>query len=150
MGSKTLEEALSKYTRLALDSMVLIYLLEDVEPYASLVEMALQRVEKGRQTAYLSSLSIAEILVLPIRQKNHATVNKYRQFLTHFPNLHILPLDIPTAELAASMRAKYNLRTPDAIHVATAIQNGAPAFLTNDKQFSRVKELDILLLDSYR
>ena len=149
MGSKTLEATLHRYPRLGLDSMVLIYLLEDVEPYASLAEMALKRVEKGQHTAYVSTLCLTEIMVPALRQNDQVTVNRYRQFFFGFPNLRTLAVDIPTAELAASMRAKYDLRTPDAIHVATSLQNGATAFLTNDKQLSRIKELDVLLLDSY-
>ena len=45
------------------------------------------------------------------------------------------------------MRARYNLRTPDALHVATAVPAGCDAMLTNDAQLKRVQELSILVLD---
>jgi predicted nucleic acid-binding protein len=149
MGRKSLESALSRYSRLGIDSVALIYLLEDVDPYAALVEAIFESVERGKRHAYASSLALTEILVPALREKRYDVVRQYRQFLLGFPNLKVLPVDIPTAELAASLRAQYELRTPDAIHIATALEHGAQAFLTNDKQLTRVKELPVLLLDSF-
>lgn len=51
------------------------------------------------------------------------------------------------AENAARLRAKYNLRTPDALHVATALQTNCNAFLTNDLGLKRVNEIVVLVLD---
>jgi predicted nucleic acid-binding protein len=45
------------------------------------------------------------------------------------------------------LRANYNLRTPDAIQLATAIQARATAFLTNDSFLTSVSDLEILILD---
>ncbi|WP_242037776.1 PIN domain-containing protein [Tolypothrix sp. FACHB-123] len=39
------------------------------------------------------------------------------------------------AETAAQLRADYNLRTPDAIQIATAIRGGASFFLTRIPHF---------------
>ncbi|MGH7334980.1 MAG: PIN domain-containing protein [Candidatus Rokuibacteriota bacterium] len=41
-------------------------------------------------------------------------------------------------------------RTPDAIHLATAVQEGADIFLTNDHDLLRVREVPILLVDELR
>lgn len=51
------------------------------------------------------------------------------------------------AERAARARARYALRTPDAIQLATAITAGATGFITNDKDFRRVTDIDVLILD---
>jgi predicted nucleic acid-binding protein len=59
----------------------------------------------------------------------------------------LVPITIPVAESAADLRARYNLRTPDALHVASAIHVGCEAFLTNDTGIKRVQELAILILD---
>jgi hypothetical protein len=42
------------------------------------------------------------------------------------------------AERAAELRARYNLRTPDALQVATALVRRCEAFLTNDARLKRV------------
>lgn len=50
------------------------------------------------------------------------------------------------ALLAAEIRVRYNLKLPDALQVATAIQSNCDAFLTNDLQFKKVSELSILVI----
>lgn len=47
------------------------------------------------------------------------------------------------------LRVNYNLKTPDAIHLATAIEHKADVFITNDKQLKKVKEIAILYLGDY-
>ena len=47
------------------------------------------------------------------------------------------------------MRAEYGLRTPDALHIATAIEAGAQAFITNDRSMRKVSQLKIVMLDDY-
>jgi len=47
------------------------------------------------------------------------------------------------------LRVAYGLKTPDAIHMATALLNGAQAFVTNDAGLKRVNELDVLVLEDY-
>jgi predicted nucleic acid-binding protein len=59
----------------------------------------------------------------------------------------MLPIDAVVADMAASLRAKYSLRTPDALQVGTAIVNRCEALLTNDNGLKRVSELSILVLD---
>lgn len=50
------------------------------------------------------------------------------------------------AVLAAELRARYMLRTPDAIQVAASLHAGCEAFLTNDADLRRVTELRIVLV----
>jgi predicted nucleic acid-binding protein len=59
----------------------------------------------------------------------------------------LLPVDVSIARHSADLRAHYNLRTPDAIHVATAIEGQCDAFLTNDLGIKQVTEVRILVLD---
>jgi predicted nucleic acid-binding protein len=61
-------------------------------------------------------------------------------------NFRLLPIDAAIAEVAADLRARYNLRTPDALQLATAIKAGCDAFLTNDATLKKVTELKILVL----
>jgi predicted nucleic acid-binding protein len=47
---------------------------------------------------------------------------------------------------AAQLRAQYNLKTPDAIHAATAMEVGCAQFITNDDGFRRVLSLPVVVL----
>ncbi len=90
-----------------------------------------------------------EVLVQPIRQSKTELVQQYREILSSGPGLRIVSVTAAVAEEAASLRATYGLRTPDAIQVATAVHFGAVAFVTNDLTFSRLRlpGLEIIVLD---
>jgi predicted nucleic acid-binding protein len=70
-----------------------------------------------------------------------------QNLLTDFPNLTWVPVDLEIAKQAARIRAVYNLKTPDALHAATAFLSGATAFITNDAIFERIQQFETLMLD---
>ena len=87
------------------------------------------------------------VLVQPLRQGNAKLQQEYSELLLHSANFETMPIDADTAKRAATLRAVYNLRTPDALQIATALEFNCQAFLTNDKQLQRVTELRVLVLD---
>jgi len=64
--------------------------------------------------------------------------------LTTAPGIELFDITAAIAEQAAQLRAKYNLRTPDAIQVAACIELGAEYFLTNDNRLKLVKEINVV------
>jgi predicted nucleic acid-binding protein len=64
--------------------------------------------------------------------------------------LTTLSLTPEIAERAARLRAEHNLRTPDAIQMATALYAGASFFLTNDADLPDLANLKLSVLDSLR
>ena len=87
-----------------------------------------------------------EILTGPKQVGRFDLAQEYKHILTHFPNLIICGLDEKIVDTASNIRAKYNIATPDAIHIATAIENSATEFLTNDKRLKKIKEIQISLV----
>jgi len=53
------------------------------------------------------------------------------------------------ADMAARMRAKYQLKTPDAIHVASALGSQCDTMIGNDQNFKKVKEIHYIHLDQF-
>ncbi|MEP7294186.1 MAG: PIN domain-containing protein [Chloroflexota bacterium] len=51
------------------------------------------------------------------------------------------------ASRAAQLRAQYNLKTPDALQAAAALEMGCNAFLTNDAGLKRVSGISVLMID---
>jgi predicted nucleic acid-binding protein len=45
------------------------------------------------------------------------------------------------------LRAKYGLHTPDALHIATAIELNCDALLTSDRKWQQVTEIRTPILD---
>jgi predicted nucleic acid-binding protein len=50
---------------------------------------------------------------------------------------------------AAHLRARYHIRTPDAIQIAAAIEFGARLFLTNDDRVRKVTEIETVVLERW-
>lgn len=92
-------------------------------------------------------ITLTEVLIHPLRRGDAALQSQYSDLLVNAANFQTLPIDIAAAMSAADLRARYNLRMPDALQVATAITAGCEAFLTNDAALQRVTELRILVLD---
>lgn len=103
--------------------------------------------EEGRNHGVTAVITLLEILVKPKREGHPQAARDYRELLTTYPNLMLLPVDPDLADLAADLRAKYELRTPDALQVAAALRAGATAFLTNDARSKAVQEIEVILVD---
>lgn len=142
-----LEDALLNVNSLGLDTSPFIYFVEQYPRYVDLVREVLRRVTGGEFTACSSVITATEVLVQLLRQNNRALADQYRDLLNNSINFKLLPLSVITAEKAVELRAKSNLRTPDALQIATALENRCEAFLCNDRGLKRVGELEILVLD---
>lgn len=142
-----LEDALKNVSLIAFDTAPIIYFVEANPNYDAVVTAIFERVEKGEMTGLTSVISLCEVLVHPIRNQNTNLKQRYRDILQNSPNFFTKFINSAIAERAAELRAKYNLRTPDALQIATALENGCDAFLCNDNGLKRVTELQILILD---
>ena len=146
-GSRLLQAATGR--RAALDSMVFIYHLAADDRYAPLVAPLFRMWESGGGSATASVLAVLEILVGPLRAGGSKEAAEVVRALSVFPNLAFLPVTLEIAERAAEIRARHAVRTPDAIHIATALVSGAEIFLTNDRDFERMDEIDVLVLEDF-
>lgn len=132
---------------IGLDTAPLIYYIEENEAYLPVIEPFFDALETGIFSVVTSTLTIIETLILPLRQQNESLANQYQQILTQSVNLTLVPTTVVIAQKAAELRAVHNIRTPDAIQLATAIERNASAFLTNDTGLKRVSEIQVLILD---
>lgn len=132
--------------KIALDSAILIYFIEEHPTYLPLVRLLFQAIDQGHIKAVTSTITLLEVLVHPLREGNVSLANRYRDILLYAENLETLPLSHSLSERAAELRARYQLRAPDAIQIATALDQRASAIITNDDRWRRVKELDVIIL----
>lgn len=135
---------------IGIDTMVFIYHLEDHPDFSTITERLFDAAEKGKFHAITSLITLLEILVKPKKEGLTKVVSDYRDLLLTFQNLKFIPVDLRVTDLASTLRAKYSIRTPDAIQIATAIAEGAAAFITNDDQLKKVNEIEIVLLEEWK
>ncbi|MEJ1935693.1 type II toxin-antitoxin system VapC family toxin [Nostoc sp. NIES-2111] len=130
-----------------LDTAPLIYFIEENPNYLNLTDAFFEALFRGEFTVITSVLTITEVLVYPLRQGNTILAQQYRDILFNSQGLTTIEVFPDIAETAAQLRANYNLRTPDAIHIATAIRGGASFFLTNDARLPSLPGLSVLVLE---
>jgi len=99
----------------------------------------------------ISALSVTELLARPYKLKDIEKVRLFENFVGSLPGAKIQSVNYPVAKLAASIRADYNIRTPDAILISTAFNAGAQCFITNDTALKKVSltGLEVIILDDY-
>jgi predicted nucleic acid-binding protein len=129
-----------------LDTAPLIYFIEQNEAYLELVRAFFGAMSQGEFQVVTSTLTLTEVLVHPLRSGNVELAEQYRDIVLDQENLVTVPVSVEIAEVAAQLRAIQNLRTPDAIQIATAMQRGATFFLTNDARLAAVPDLEVLVL----
>jgi predicted nucleic acid-binding protein len=151
-----LDQALGSATRILLDSSALIAFHSPAERAHPLAEHLLARIaaEDDPLLGYYSYVTAIELLVRPIRAGQERFTFMHT-FLTHFPHLTGLPLDLVAATQAATVRATTGLSLPDAVVVATGLLAGCEAIVTNDARWkqrgeSLNQEFRWIYLEPYR
>jgi predicted nucleic acid-binding protein len=142
-----LAAALAQVTTLGLDTPPFIYFIERHPVYLDLVREIFRRIDAGTLVGCCSAITLTEVLTQPKRIQDQQLESEYRNLLTRSRNLTLLPINARMADIAADLRARYRLRTPDALQIATALEANCEAFLTNDTALQRVQELRILVLN---
>lgn len=131
-------------SKVTIDTAPIIYLLEGnqrfLEPFLPLFE----QIEAGKFRAIVSAVTLAEVLAGPIRHGNEILVDRYYQALTASSHWRLQEMNGEISLMAARIRARYGLKLPDAVQVATAIYSQSAALVTHDQDFASVDELMIL------
>lgn len=128
------------------DANAIIYSVERVEPYRELLSPMWAEARAGRIRLTSSELTLLETLVGPLREGNVRLEMLFRSMLAA-TEMNLIAATRATWEDAARVRAATGLATSDALHAATALQEGCTLFVTNDTDFRRVQDLPVVVLD---
>lgn len=120
--------------RAYLDSSAVIDLIDSESVRHAQAQASLLTLDRNWCTSDLVRL---ECLVRPLRVKNLKAEVTVRNFLATMEDLEIAS---ESYDEAARLRAEYGLRTPDALHIATAMAHGCQEFWTNDLSFARLSD----------
>jgi len=128
--------------KIALDTNVIIYFLEGVEPQASKVEKILDTIVRGKDEGLFSTITIAEVLTGFYIARDISKADKAKKLLKDLTlnSFKIVPVTFEIADLAANLRAKRGGRLPDALIVATALNQKANCIYSQDKDLQRYSE----------
>lgn len=140
-------EALREVAALGVDTAPFIYFVERHADFGPLIRPIFDRADHAELQIIASVIALLEVLVMPLQKGRRDIQDTYRAMFLNTRQVVTLSVTATIAERAALLRAEYSLRTPDAIHLATALEAGCDAFLTNDRGLARVRGIRVLMLD---
>src|SRR5947199_2087593 len=100
------------------DAAPIIYMLEGHPQFAPRFRPVFEAHEAGTMRLAVTSVTIAEVLTGPQQAQDHDLASRYSTVLMSW---RVIELDFDIAFRVAELRAKYRLKLPDAVQVATAL-----------------------------
>ncbi|MGI6457685.1 MAG: type II toxin-antitoxin system VapC family toxin [bacterium] len=132
--------------KIYLDSCIIIYLIQGKPDQRKRLNDLLHAKTLQKHIFCRTELSRMECYVLPLRQKDYTILNRYETF---FASGQIVNLTISKEvfDLATNLRADHFIKTPDALHLATAVVSGCQEFWTNDLKLQKAgsRYLDVVI-----
>ena len=130
-----------------LDTNVFIYTLNAFPPLVPVLTRLFEMIDSGQLRALTSELTLAELLVKPIRDGDLPAQQTCQAMLLSNPRLTAMPITRQTLIESAHLRATTALKLPDALHLATATLAGCDVFFTNDTRFRlSTSAIEVVLL----
>jgi len=128
--------------RIYLDTAIIIYLVEQKDPFFEKVAV---RLADPTVKLVASQMGRLEARVKPLRDRDNEILKIYDQFFIERIN-ELVEITREVIDTATELRAKYNFKTPDSLHLAAAINSGCEVFFTNDHRLDRCTEIKIEIL----
>src|SRR5262245_48776677 len=133
-----------------LDTAPLIYFIERSSKYQTVLSRIFDLHQEGSFLFITTSILLLEVLVKPLRDGKTSLAKQYKDILTQASGVEMLDVTSIIAERGAELRAKYNLRTPDAIQLGAAISSNCDYFLTHDTRLKAITEIKVTTLDDFQ
>ena len=121
-------------TSLYVDTNILLNVIYKENKLHEKSKELLKEIQNGKHQAFTSSVTLLEIILDMAQSGYSALTDKAVAFIEDIRNLEIASLDKTMAKQASSHVLKDNLTIHDAYHLATALCQGAEAFITRDEK----------------
>jgi predicted nucleic acid-binding protein len=137
---------LAKHKRVLIDTSIWIYHFEQHAIFGANAGQVIERLEDGAFRGIASELTLLELTVRPLQLGRQDAADDYETLLGYFPNLELEPISRQILLEAAALRARFRLRTPDAIQLATGLHAGATLAITNDESWRNLPMIETFIL----
>jgi predicted nucleic acid-binding protein len=131
--------------RLYLDTFVFMDILSGAEP-AEKAKSYIDMLKSGQ--GVVSSVLFTELSYHLTKKKGKDKAEEVLIYIQSLPNLEIVPVNEEIAKKAGRIRARYSriekkLTYFDCIHLATAILSQCSKFVTGDRGFLEIKDIEV-------
>jgi len=133
--------------RVLVDSNIIIYLTDAVQPFEQSSRMIFQLIEKGDLFAVFSILSVAEVMQGPLRRGLIQNAMDAKSYLLNFPNSTCQAITTQVIEeIGKEDRIQWKkLRTIDALIIASGLVNQVDLIVSNDAHFQSALPEDLVV-----
>ncbi|MGH7127273.1 MAG: type II toxin-antitoxin system VapC family toxin [Planctomycetaceae bacterium] len=128
-----------------LDSNIVVYLVEQPSNFGPRAALRVQALLASGDRIMVSDLTRVECRSNPLAAGDQGTLLHYDVFFSQTAD-RVMPLSTAVCDRATLIRGQYRYRTPDALHLAAAVEAGCGAFLTNDLRLSSFPDLTVEIL----
>lgn len=132
----------------AVDTVAFIYFIEQHPRYVDVLRPLFMSADAGQIELVTSAVTLLEVLVVPYRVGDAALAARYEALLSRGRGLSLVDIDSGQLRLAAQLRARDGVRTPDALQLAAALTRRCTALVTNDRRLPTLPGLRVVQLDS--
>ena len=123
---------------IALDSNILISAFDSDNPLHQSCRELLDRIKNTSPRVFISVLVLQEFLVKIYSSGLEKDINLYEEYLTANGLFTVVDITRPIAKLSAKIRGTYpSIKTPDSLHLATALDQHAKLFFTTEKHLPK-------------
>lgn len=133
-----IENSITASSIIALDSNIFMYARNEDDPHHEAAKRLLEKIIHTTHKVFVSVMVFEEFLVKIYEKNLDKDLASYEDFLTAGGLITVVDMDRQVARMAAKLRADSpSLKTPDAIHLASALVSGATLFITGEKRLPR-------------
>jgi predicted nucleic acid-binding protein len=133
-----------KGKRVYFDTNIFIYMIEGYAAFETSLNEIRDSILHQEAEIFTSDLTLCEVLVAPFRADNAELVLLYRQLIEDSGAFILLSTTRETYIRASLYRAQMGLKMADAIHMATAVENGCTVFVSNDTGLKMPKGIELV------
>ena len=128
-----------------LDANAVIYSVEKVPDFWPILQTLWSALSAGTIRVASSELTMLECLVGPLKSGDVSLINTYEELFSS-GDLELFRITRNELRRAAEIRAANGLKTPDAIHAASALAIGCTHCISNDVGLRKVPALPLIIL----
>jgi predicted nucleic acid-binding protein len=127
------------------DSVILIYFFDHTGPLNVRATNRLAALAAAGDRIAVSDLVGLEYRVKPVKTADTVKLTLFDAFCSR-PDVQVVPITTAVFDRATLIRAAYNFKLGDSLHLAAAVEGGCDRFLTHDNRLSSCTDIPVEIL----
>jgi uncharacterized protein len=127
------------------DSVIVMYFFDHIGTFNLRAKNRLAAIATAGDRIAISELVRLEYRIKPLKSADTTKLALFDGFCSQ-PDVQIVPITTAVFERATIIRATYNFKLADSLHLAAAVEAGCDRFLTNDARLAAFTDILVEVL----